>query len=132
MVKLLIDTYKADPEKSTHVRSMLADEGIEHAVKNRNWSLPLQDGVTILHIAAVAGQETVVKYLLRHHRVNANTSDKDSRTSPLHGAASRGFDTIVHLLIDEGKADPNQLDKVSVEEPSTSRKTCADLSSNIC
>jgi ankyrin repeat protein len=60
------------------------------------------DGSTLLHCSARAGQTNMVKYLL-HQKANVNQMNSEGRT-PLHEAVASGNQEIVELLL-EHRAD---------------------------
>lgn len=62
--------------------------------------------LTALHIAAAAGHENVVRYLLSEG-ISADASAlRGNNFSPLHAAAMNGHATVSSLLLDHG-ADPD-------------------------
>lgn len=64
------------------------------------------DELTTIHVAAAAGHEDIVRFLLSDEiRADPRTA-RDNNFTPLHAAAMQGNARICQLLLDHG-ADPN-------------------------
>mmetsp|Transcript_33153 Transcript_33153/g.75782 ORF Transcript_33153/g.75782 Transcript_33153/m.75782 type:complete len:459 (-) Transcript_33153:61-1437(-) len=69
------------------------------------------DGHSALFLAALEGQEAVVKYLANHEQdFGRNRRDKQLHT-PLHAAAQNGHSVTCHLLV-ASKSDINAIDSI--------------------
>lgn len=83
-------------------------EKIVNSIKNDNFDInSLYDGVSLLHLAIITGNENLVKNLL-DLEANVNISDKYNRT-PIIYAIKENHPKIVSLLINSG-ADVNHKD----------------------
>ena len=72
-----------------------------------------KEGLTILHIAALHNDESMVRYLGGLDGLNANIQDRKHRT-PLHIATERGNTRMMDYLVDKCKASLTYRTKVSV------------------
>lgn len=77
------------------VVSLLLDKGADISVVNK-------DGRTLLHCAALQGNEAVVSLLLeKGANIRVSAIDKDGQT-PLHYAAMQGNGAVITLLLEKG------------------------------
>lgn len=75
-------------------------EYFQAAIVNRNLNYRFEDGQTPLHFAAIAGHNSITKYLLEN---NAQTNVQDSSgATPLHEAVRYGHTEIAKMLLDSG------------------------------
>jgi len=82
----------------------------EILVKEHKASITAKDqlGREAIHLAAQAGCNTSLDYLITHHNMDVNVSTGKSKMTPLHLAAKEGHATTVQLLLDKGAAINNQ------------------------
>ncbi|XP_065197269.1 rabankyrin-5-like [Sycon ciliatum] len=100
-------------------------------------------GTSLLHKAAAAGFETAALFLCRHGAM-ANSTERESRETPLHVASRNGLSQLCGQLLQSG-SDPNArtvaiqrartsipqqpVAQSSVDEPSSLRHTAVGVSS---
>jgi len=70
--------------------------------------VPTKFGVSLLHFAALEGQDLTVRMLIDEFGLDSNCASNDG-VSPLHGAASRGHNAAVRALMELG-ANANSRD----------------------
>ena len=92
----------AHPERGTYAY-------FEDAVKTHNLSMRFNDGQSPLHFAVIAGEHSIVRFLLEQG-VSINAKDISGST-PLHEAVRYGRADIAALLLDAG-ADINARDSI--------------------
>jgi ankyrin repeat protein len=87
------------PPESPH-KLDLAMLLIQHGASARESNV---DGQSIMHLAAIAGREDIIRYLFDHHDdLNLHMDIDHEGHSALHLAAMHGHTTIVQLLVDRG------------------------------
>ena len=92
----------ASPERGSYAY-------FEDAVKTHNLSMRFADGQSPLHFAVIAGETSIVRFLLEQG-VSINAKDISGST-PLHEAVRYGRREIASLLLDAG-ADINARDSI--------------------
>eukprot|EP00042_Codosiga_hollandica_P050614 m.607908 g.607908 ORF g.607908 m.607908 type:complete len:1017 (-) comp58121_c0_seq16:591-3641(-) len=105
VVQFLTEQYRArglNPDakpptkQNTQLEQMLKADARARVTNNLNINDPVEDGATLLHIAAANGYHDLVEYLLRYG-ANINAQDDDGWT-PLHAAVSWGHIFVVKKL----------------------------------